>query len=152
MNSVTNIQKLDFLNIYICGGGLFLMRQDALKEFIFDCKLRKLSERTIISYRNNNLALFRFIESEYDVFELEETNHVLIKGYIEFLTNKKLSEAYINTIVRTFRAYFKYSVDERYILHNPIDKVKRQKEPITLINTFIDDEVKKSVMCLLLQS
>lgn len=50
-----------------------MLNQDVLKEFIFDCQMRKLSERTIKSYRNNNLDLFRFIEEEYDVVELEET-------------------------------------------------------------------------------
>lgn len=61
-----------------------MLNQDVLKEFIFNCKMRKLSERTIKSYRNNNLELFRFIEEEYDVVELEETNHLHIKGNILF--------------------------------------------------------------------
>lgn len=122
-----------------------MLNQDVLKEFIFDCQMRKLSERTIKSYRNNNLALFRFIEEEYDVVELEETNHLHIKGYIQHLTSKQLSEVYINTIVRTFRAYFRYAVEEQYIIKNPIDKIKRQKEPLVLINTFSNEEVSRMV-------
>ncbi len=118
---------------------------DVLKEFIFDCRIRKLSERTIKSYRNNNLALFRFIKQEYGVTEVEEINFQMINGYISFLSEKKLSEVYINTIVRTFKAYFKYASEEKYIHHNPIDKVKRQKESITLINTFNNEEVSRMV-------
>lgn len=83
-----------------------MLNQDVLNEFIFDCKMWKLSERTIKSYRNNNLALFRFIEEEYEVVESEETNHLHIKGYIQHLTNKQLSEVYINTIVRTLGRIF----------------------------------------------
>ena len=30
--------------------------EDVLKEFLFDCRLRKLSERTLKGYRKNNLA------------------------------------------------------------------------------------------------
>ena len=30
-----------------------MFNNDVLKEFVFECKLRKLSERTIKSYRNN---------------------------------------------------------------------------------------------------
>lgn len=122
-----------------------MLNQDVLKEFIFDCQMRKLSERTIKSYRNNNLALFRFIKEESDVVELEETNHLHIKGYIQHLTSKQLSEVYINTIVRTFRAYFRYAVEEQYIIKNPIDKIKRQKEPLVLINTFTHEEVSRMV-------
>lgn len=120
-----------------------MLNTDVLKEFIFDCKMRKLSDRTVKSYRNNNLALFKFIKDEYDITELEEVNHLHVKGYIQYLTDKKLSEIYINTIVRTFRAYFRYAVEEHYILKNPIDKIKKQKEPIVIINTFNDDEVKR---------
>jgi len=54
-----------------------MINEDVLKEFIFDCRIRKLSERTIKSYRNNNLALFRFIEQEYGVTEVEEINFLI---------------------------------------------------------------------------
>lgn len=49
--------------------------EDVLKEFIFDCKMRKLSERTITIYRNNNLSLFRYITTEFNIAEVEEVNH-----------------------------------------------------------------------------
>jgi site-specific recombinase XerD len=74
-----------------------MQNNEILQEFIFDCRMRKLSERTVKGYKNNNLALFRYISTEYGIDELEETNHVVIKGYIEFLTNKGLSETYINS-------------------------------------------------------
>lgn len=118
-----------------------MFNEDVLKEFIFDCRIRKLSERTIKSYRNNNMALFRFINQGYDITEVEETTFQMVNGYIRFLTDKKLSEVYINTIVRTFKAYFQYAVDEKYILNNPIVKIKRQKETISMINTFNNEEV-----------
>lgn len=122
-----------------------MLNADVLKEFIFDCKMRKLSDRTIKSYQNNNLALFHFIKDEYSITELEEINHLHVKGYIQYLTDKKLSEIYINTIVRTFRAYFRYAVEEHYILKNPIDKIKKQKEPIIIINSFTNEEVKRMI-------
>jgi integrase/recombinase XerD len=122
-----------------------MLNADVLKEFIFDCKMRKLSDRTIKSYQNNNLALFHFIKDEYSITELEEINNLHVKGYIQYLTDKKLSEIYINTIVRTFRSYFRYAVEEHYILKNPIDKIKKQKEPIIIINTFTNDEVKRMI-------
>lgn len=66
-----------------------MVNEDVIKEFIFDCKMRKLSDRTIKSYKNNNLAMFCFIKQEYGIVELEETNHIAIKGYIEYLTNNQ---------------------------------------------------------------
>lgn len=77
--------------------------------------------------------------------ELENTPHQAIQGYIKFLSDKKLSETYIDSLIKCFRAYFKYCYEERYILKNPMDKIKFQKEPLTLINTFNDKEVREMV-------
>ncbi len=41
-----------------------MLNKDVLKEFIFDCRLRKLSERTIKNYRNNNKKMMHFIKNE----------------------------------------------------------------------------------------
>ena len=44
-------------------GGVFLMLlEDLLKEFVFDCEIRKLSKRTIKIYINNNQRLLNFIK------------------------------------------------------------------------------------------
>ncbi len=122
-----------------------MLNQDVLKEFLFDCKMRKLSERTLKSYRNNNLKMFRFIENEYGITELEETNHIAIRGYIEYLTKRSLKETYINGLIKCFRSYFSYALRENYIYKNPMDKISFQKEPILLINTFTDEEVKRMI-------
>lgn len=134
-----------FLCIYCTGGGLFMLNEDVLKEFLFDCKMRKLSERTIKSYRNNNLRFYKFLESEYQITELEETYSSTIKGYVEYLTNQNLKETYVNSILKCFKAYFNYCVNESYITTNPMDKVKHQKEQTTIINTFSNNEVKKLI-------
>ncbi len=40
--------------------------------------MRRLSDRTIKSYQNNNLALFLFIKDEYSITELEEINQLIM--------------------------------------------------------------------------
>lgn len=119
--------------------------QDVLKEFLFDCRMRKLSARTIKSYNNNNLKMFHYISNEFGITELEETNHIAIRGYLSYLTSNNLRETYINGLIKCFRAYFSYCLKEEYIFKNPIDKINNQKEPLTIINTFTDDEVKRMI-------
>jgi integrase/recombinase XerD len=122
-----------------------MLNVDLVKEFIFDCRMTRYSERTIKGYLNNNLGLFKFISNEYGIVDVEETNHIAIRGYVEFLTNKGLKETYINGLIKCFRSYFAYCVREEYILHNPAQKIRFQKEPIIMINTFINEEVKRMV-------
>lgn len=102
-----------------------MLLEDVLKEFVFDCKLRKISERTIKSYQNNKRAV--------------------IKSYIKYLMDKQLTESYVNGMIKVMRAYFKYAYREEYIIRNPMEKISFQKEPITLINKFTDDEVMRMV-------
>lgn len=122
-----------------------MLNQDVLKEFIFDARMRKLSERTIKGYKNNNLRFFRYIEQEYQIIELEETYPQAIKGYIEYLSSLGRKETYINAIIKTMRTYFTYAINEGYLRKNPMDKIRLQKAPHTLITTFNDDEVARMI-------
>lgn len=122
-----------------------MLNQDVLNEFIFDARMRKLSERTIKGYKNNNLRFFKFIENEYQITELEDICPQAIKGYITYLTSIGRKETYINGIIKTVRAYFAYTMNEGYLIKNPMDKVKFQKEPIPLITTFNDEEVLRMI-------
>ncbi len=120
-----------------------MLNEDALKEFIFDCQLRKLSKRTIQGYRNANLRMLKFISEQYEIIELEDTNHIAIRSYVQYQTEQGLSESYINRNIVCYKCFFKYCVDEGYITRNPIDKVKKQKEGIVKIETFNNEEVKR---------
>lgn len=117
--------------------------EDALKEYIFDCQMRKLSKRTIAGYRNANLRMMKFIREEYGITELEDTHYKAIQSYIQYQIKQNLSEVYINRNMVSYRCFFQYCMDEGYIFRNPMDKIKRQKEPVTMIETFNDDEVRR---------
>lgn len=118
-----------------------MLNEDVLKEFIFDCQLRKLSRRTVSSYKNANLRMMKFIKEEYGIDELEDTHHQAIKGYIQYMMEQGLSEVYINRNIVCYKCYFRYCMEEGYIIRNPMDKIKKQKEAVRLIETFTNDEV-----------
>jgi integrase/recombinase XerD len=37
-----------------------MLLEDVLKEFVFECEIRKLSKRAIKGYRNNNVVVYKF--------------------------------------------------------------------------------------------
>ncbi len=117
-----------------------MLSRDALKEFLVECHLRQLSDRTIKHERNSNNALLTFLEREYQITQIEEIRHVHLKGYIQYLIKLQRKETYINGLIKSFRAFFKYCVNEEYISVNPALKVSFQKEEIPKILTFKDDE------------
>ncbi|MHB8063568.1 MAG: tyrosine-type recombinase/integrase [Ruminiclostridium sp.] len=118
-----------------------MLLQDVLKEFVFECEIRKLSKRTIKGYRNNNALFFTFIAKEFGITELEKVIQTHVKGYIRFMMKEGSAETYINRVLKCFRAFFKYSIQEEYINDSPCKKVSWQKEPMVIIKSFIDVEV-----------
>jgi len=118
-----------------------MLLNEALKEFLFDCEIRKISQRTLKSYRNNNLRFFNYKEKEFNISELEELSHLHIKQYFLFLIDKGLSETYANGILKCLRALFVYCLNEEYVTVNPCLKVSWQRVPKTLINTFTELEI-----------
>jgi len=124
-----------------------MLLEDVLKEFIFDCQLRKMSERTIEEYNASNVRLFQYINLQYQIKELEQVNHVIIKSYIQYLISLGRKESYINSIIKSLRAFFRYCLREEYITKSPMEKISFQYEPVTLIETFTDAEAHKMIEC-----
>lgn len=108
-------------------------------------QVKKFTERTIKTSINSTKAFFRYINGEFSVEELEEVTHVHIKQYIHYLQKQGRAEVYINSILKYLRMFYRYCIQEDYILerNNPCLKVKWSREPKTIIKTFTDEEAIK---------
>ena len=51
---------------------VFLLLKDILEEFILELQIQNYSQRTIKSYKNNNLLMFTFIDKEFKLKEIEK--------------------------------------------------------------------------------
>ena len=118
-----------------------MLSKECLEEFKLECELRRLSPRTIKGYYNSTMQFLVYAEQHQKTTELEAIRPQHIKQYIQYLLKKRLSPSYINSIIRCLRAYFRYAIEEEYILSNPCDKINWQKQGKVLINTFTDQEV-----------
>lgn len=119
------------------------MLKDVLEEFLLELEIRNYSKRTLKSYKNNNRLFFTYLEKEFEITEIKEVKVIHVKNYLKFLKSKGRKESYINGIIKCFRAYFKYAIEEDYISINPMLKVGWIREGKTLINSFTDEEVHK---------
>lgn len=122
-----------------------MLLEDTLKEFLLECELRQYSQRTIRHERNSLQKMIYFIGETYGVTQLEKVKHIHLKGYVKYLTDLGRKETYVNGLIKSFRAFFKYCTEEEYIEVNPALKLSFQKEPEILITTFTDQEVEAMV-------
>ena len=63
-----------------------MLLEDALKEYLYDCQLRKLSPRTMKSIKNNNLRLFRYLANTLMICELEDVKRIHIQEFVNYLS------------------------------------------------------------------
>lgn len=119
-----------------------MLLKDFLEEFILELQIKNYSQRTLKSYRNNNLLMFSYLEKHFNLVFVEDVKKPHITSYIKFLQKQGRKTTYINGVIKCFRAFFKYAVEEEVIKDNPMLKVGWLKEGKVIVNTFNDDEVK----------
>ncbi|QGM28949.1 tyrosine-type recombinase/integrase [Bacillus sp. N3536] len=119
---------------------------EVIDDFQLEQKIggRKKNYIELCSYKLNRWK--DFMNSDFQIEEVEEVKPIHIKKYIQLCQNSGLEKNItINGSIATLRVFFKYLVDEEYIdeLENPIRRIKNLKEDKTVIVTFKDDEVKR---------
>jgi integrase/recombinase XerD len=126
-------------------GGLFMLLEVSLKEFMFECEVRKYTWKTIKGYRNNIEYLVNYLRLEHHLTKIEEVQTQHLKQFFMFQNKKKCKESYMNGLLKTYRAFFKYLMQEEYVKQNPILRVSWMKEQKSVIKTFSDDEVRAMI-------
>ena len=119
-----------------------MLLEDSLKEFLFECEIRKYTWKTIRGYRNNLRFLVNYLKQEHQLTNLEDIQTRHLKAFFMYQSRRGRKETYLNGLLKTFRAFFKYQMEAENITTNPVLKVSWMKEPKTIIKTFKDSEVK----------
>ena len=117
--------------------------EECLKEFLFECGIRKYTWKTIKGYRNGLEFLINYLKNEHEIISIEQVESRHLKWFFAYQIKRGRKESYLNGLLKTYRAFFKYLMLEEYIQVNPILKVSWMKEPTNVIKTFSDDEVKR---------
>ena len=63
-----------------------------VKEFLFDCRVRSLSEQTILNYKKQLGHFVRFLETNCQVTNIEDLKPLHIKLFIRHYIRVKINE------------------------------------------------------------
>lgn len=119
-----------------------MLLEESLKEFLFECEVRKYTPKTIRGYRNGLNFLVNYLKQEHQLTNLEDIQTRHLKAFFMYQSKRGRKETYLNGLLKTFRAFFKYQMGAENITTNPVLKVSWMKEPKTIIKTFSNEEVK----------
>lgn len=119
-----------------------MLFRDAVTEFHFDCQVRKLSAKTIKLYDRQLEYLAAYIEKADGVTMLEDVRSVHIKRFLVGKAEAGRKPQYINDLLKAFKVFFKYCVQEEHIKTDPCAKVHNVKQPKVKIRTFNAEEIR----------
>ena len=126
-------------------GAFSMQLNELIQEFLFDCKVRELSDKTVNNYRKQ-LSLFeRFVGETMGVKTLEELKPQHVKEYIRSLQERGCKPAYTNDLLKAVKVMCAYAHREEYTSTLITKKIRNVKQPKVLIHTFSDKEIKKMV-------
>ena len=116
---------------------------DGITEFGFDCKVRKLSPKTISNYTKQLWYFQRFVKAEFNIEKVERVKPVHIKLFLSNMDDKGRKPRYINDLLKVLKTFFNYLVKEGQMNVSPASQIKNMKMPKTRIITFTEDEIRK---------
>lgn len=121
---------------------------ELLDEFIFNEKARGISAKTLKKHQKVLKIFFEFLEETENTIYLNKVTPTKIKKFMVYKHEDGCAESYINTHLRSIRAFFKYCSDEEYINYseNPCLRVKWMRERKVIIQTFNDEEIKEMLL------
>ena len=119
-----------------------MLMDEAIQEYGFDCKIRKLSPKTIDNYRKQLKYLQRFLLSEFQIQDVENIKKIHIKRFLAMMDDCGRKPRYINDLLKVFKTFFTYLAREGHIRQEPTADIKNMKMPKVKILTFSNREIR----------
>lgn len=116
-----------------------------VKEFLFDCRVRSLSEQTILNYKKQLGLFVRFLETECKVTNIEDLKPLHIKLFIRHYQERQCKPSYVNDNLKAVKTLCAYAQREGYVDELITKNIKNVKEPKVLIHTFSPAEISKMI-------
>lgn len=118
-----------------------MLLKELAKEFVFDCRVRELSDKTVKNYQKQVAYFIDYVEAQHDITALEQVSPAHIKGFISGYQLKGNKPSYINDLLKAVKCLFAYAYREEYTPKLLTERIKNVKEPKVLIHTFSEREI-----------
>ena len=109
---------------------------ELIREFLFDCKVRELSDLTVKNYEKQLQKFRHFVRENFQVIKFEELKPLHVKEYISSLQDRGCKPAYINDLLKAVKCLCSCAQREGYSEEILTKRIRNVKQPKVLIHTF----------------
>jgi integrase/recombinase XerC len=96
----------------------------AIQSFLDYIKFQKrYSQHTIISYQNDLISFFDFVEMDFGTTQLSEINAAIIRSWLAGLKEQGLESKSINRKISTLKSFFKYQLKQGAVENSPMGSI-----------------------------
>ena len=119
-----------------------------VKKFLNYLKFEKrYSDHTLVAYKTDLNQFISFILLEFEIENLKEVSHSIIRSWIANLLDSGISSRSVNRKIAALKSLFKFLLMEDFITENPTQKIvspkNTKKLPIFLEESKMEDLYKE---------
>jgi len=97
-----------------------MLKNDFLQYLEYE---KRYSSHTIVSYNTDLTQFHKFLKSKFDIEDISEVTHHIIRNWISVLLESGLTSRTVNRKITTLKSYFKYLLQEDVLSENPTRKI-----------------------------
>lgn len=100
---------------------------------------KRYSPHTLLAYSNDLQQFFQYITDKYQIQDLTQVEHTIIRSWLSLMREEGISARSINRKISTLKIFYKYLLRQSIITFNPMSKVMTPKMSKKLPE-FIEEE------------
>ncbi len=88
---------------------------------------KRFSNHTILAYSNDLAQFSQYLQLTYEIKEIQDINHTLIRSWIVSMMDEKISPRSVNRKITTLKTFYKYLLRQQVVTENPMLKIQSPK-------------------------
>lgn len=84
---------------------------------------KRYSSHTCRAYSTDLEMFYNFISQEFQVSEIGQVEHGMIRSWLARESQRKISSRSIQRKISVLRSYFKFLINEKIVVNNPMEKI-----------------------------
>jgi len=84
---------------------------------------KRYSKHTLTSYNTDLTQFFNFLHTEYEISDVTEVSHQIIRSWISSMLDGGISSRSVNRKITTLKSFYRYLMQEDEVVENPTQKI-----------------------------